>query len=167
VCHGGEIVVPAGPKLLLAIAEAEGIWSEQLRVPLPEAGGGDNNQPFRPDLHRAATWRHPLSTSDRGRAFRILECLKRHRGTALGGDITVTRQDDADAYLSVAFGPSIQRSADELETMATDLINQIIGAGAAVDLSLRIDGTRFESGTALVEAAKELEEPLEASEVRQ
>jgi hypothetical protein len=93
--------------------------------------------------------------------------LKRHRGTALGGDITVARQGDAEAYLSVAFGPGVQRSAEALEALATDLVNQIMIDGTAIDLSLRIDTIRFESGTALVEAALELEEPLQANEVRQ
>ena len=51
-----------------------------------------------------------------------------------------------------AASPGIQRSAEEPETLATDLITQIMVDGAAVDLSRRIDGTRFESGTALAEA---------------
>ena len=80
VCDTGEVVAPEGRDLLLAIAEAEGIWSEQLRVDVPKAGAGaDGEQTFKPDLHRPAEWRRRLSTSDRGRAFKILECLKRHR----------------------------------------------------------------------------------------
>jgi hypothetical protein len=36
-----------------------------------------------------------------------------------------------------------------------------------VDVTLAIASTRFDSGAALIEAAKELDEPLAADEVRQ
>ena len=67
----------------------------------------------------------------------------------------------------MSFGPNITRSAEALEQLAVDLIGQLTGDGGAADLPLVIASCRFDSGTALVEAAKELEEPLKADEVRQ
>jgi hypothetical protein len=163
VCDTGEVVVPEGRDVLLVIAEAEGIWSDQLRVDVPQAGAGvDGQETFKPDLHRPAEWRRRLSTSDRGRAFRILECLKRHRGTTAGADVTVSLQGGLDDYISMAFGPNVTRSAEAMERIAVDLVGQLTGDGGAADVSLVIASTRFDSGTALVEAAKELEEPLTA-----
>jgi hypothetical protein len=167
VCDGGAVLVPDGCDLLLAVAEAEGIWSEQLRVDVPKASDGGDGQAFEPDLTRPALWRRKLNTSDRGQAFRLLECLKRHRADATGADLTVSLQGRSDDYIAMNFGPSTIRSAEALEGIAVDLIGQLTGNGGAADVSLRIDGTRFPSGTALVEAAKELGEPLRADEVRQ
>ena len=59
------------------------------------------------------------------------------------------------------------RPAEELERIAVDLVGQLTSDGVMADVSLVITSTRFDSGTALVEAAKELEEPLKADEVRQ
>ena len=168
VCDTGEVVAQEGRDVLLAIAEAEGIWSEQLRVDVPKAGAGaDGGETFKPDLHRPAEWRRRLSTSDRGRAFKILECLKRHRGTTAGADVTVSLQSRSDEYIVMTFGPNVTRSAEELEQIAVDLVGQLTGNGGTADVSLLIASTRFDSGTALVEAAKELEEPLKSDEVRQ
>jgi hypothetical protein len=167
VCDTGEVIVPEGRDILLAIAEAEGIWSDQLRVDVPRAGAGVGQEAFRPDLHRPAEWRRRLSTSDRGRTFKILECLKRHRGTTAGADVTVSLRGRSDDYIAMTFGPNVTRPAEELERIAVDLVGQLTSDGVTADVSLVITSTRFDSGTALVEAAKELEEPLKADEVRQ
>jgi hypothetical protein len=168
VCDAGEVTVPDGHDLLLAVAEAQGIWSEQLRADVPKVGAGDNGvTAFQPDLHRPAEWRRRLSTSDRGRAFKILECLERHRAETAGADINVSLQGRPDDYIAMSFGPNIIRTPDNLETLTTDLIGQVSPDGAAAEVSLVIASTRFSSGTALVEAAKELDEPLKGDEVRQ
>ena len=51
--------------------------------------------------------------------------------------------------------------------LADDLVGQVASDGAAADVALVIPIARFSSGTALVEAAKELGEPLNGDEVRQ
>ena len=168
ICDTGEVIVPDGHDLLLAVAEGQGIWSEQLRVDVPKAGAGDNGgMAFQPDLHRRAEWRRRLSTSDRGRAFKILECLKRHRAATAGADINISLQGRPDDYIAMSFGPNIIRTPVALEMLAEDLVGQIAPDGGAAEVSLVIASTRFSSGTALVEAAKELGEPLKGDEVRQ
>jgi hypothetical protein len=67
----------------------------------------------------------------------------------------------------MSFGPNITRTPDALEMLADDLVGQVAPDGAAADVALVIPSTRFSSGTALVEAAKELGEPLKGDEVRQ
>lgn len=155
VCDTGEVVVPQGRDMLLAIAEAE----------VPMANGGDGS--FEPDLTRPADWRRRLKTSDRGRAFKILECLKRHRATTAGADINVALSGRSESYIAMAYGPNVTRTADAIENIAVDLVGQLAGDGEAVDVTLAIASTHFDSGAALIETAKELEEPLVADEVRQ
>ena len=168
VCDDGEVIVTDGHDLLLAVAEAQGIWSEQLRVDVPKASAGQNgDMAFQPDLHRPAEWRHRLSTSDRGRVYKILQCLKRHRAETAGADINVSLQGRPDDYIAMSFGPNITRTAVALEMLADDLVSQVAPEGAAADVALVIPSSRFSSGTALVEAAKELDEPLKGDEVRQ
>jgi hypothetical protein len=168
VCDTGEVIVPDGRDLLLAIAEAQGLWSEQLRVDLPQGyGGGHGEMAFRPDPHQPAEWRRRLRTSDRGRAFKILECLARHRAITAGADINVSLQGGPDNYIAMSFGPNITRPPGDLETIASDLIGQVAGDEGRADVSLVIATNRFPSGAALIEAAKELDEPLLGEEVRQ
>jgi hypothetical protein len=168
VCDTGEVVAPDGRDVLLAIAEAQGIWSEQLRVDVPRAyGADDGGTTFRPDPQRPAEWRRRLHTGDRGRAFKILECLKRHRAVTAGADINVSLQGGPDSYIAMSFGPNVTRAPDELENVASDFIRQIAGDQAQADFSLVITSTRFSSGAALSEAARELEQPLLGDEVRQ
>jgi hypothetical protein len=166
VCNTGEVIVPDGREVLLAIAEAQGIWSDLLRVEVPTAAG-NGGLTFEPDPHRPAEWRRRLVSGDRGRAFKILECLKRHRATTAGADITVSLQGRSDDYIVTNFGPGIARSPEDLETLAVQLVSEVTANGGAADVSLIIPNTRFASGTALVEAAKELDEPLKPDEVRQ
>ena len=168
VCDTGEVVVPDGRDVLLAIAEAQGIWSEQLRVDIPRAyGGDDGGTAFMPDRQKPAEWRRRLQTGDRGRAFKILECLKRHRAVTAGADINVSLEGGPDSYIAMSFGPNIIRAPEELETIASDLIGQIAGDQGQADFFLVITSTRFSSGAALTEAARELDQPLLGDEVRQ
>jgi hypothetical protein len=165
VCDGGEIIVPEGRDVLLAIVEAQGIWSEQLRVDVPRAAAGPGGADYQPDPQRPAEWRRRLVANDRGRAFKIIECLKRHRASAAGTDITVSVPGESDDYIAMSFGPNIIRAAEQLEAVALGLIGQL--TGGAADVRLVIPTMRFPSGTALLEAAKELQEPLKGDEVRQ
>ena len=92
---------------------------------------------------------------------------KRHRAETAGADINVSLQGRPDDYIAMSFGPNIVRTPDALATLTTDLIGQVSPDGAGAEVSLVIASTRFASGTALVEAAKELDEPLKGDEVRQ
>jgi hypothetical protein len=159
----GEIIIPDGRDVLLAIADAQGIWSEPLRVDVPHAAPGSGD--YQPNLERPAEWRHRLTTNDRARAFKIIECLKRHRASVEGVDITVSIPDRSDDYITMGFGPSIIRTAEQIEAVALDLIGQL--TNGAADVRLLIPTMKFPSGTALVEAAKELEQQLKGDEVRQ
>jgi hypothetical protein len=158
VCDDGEVIVPDGRDVLLAIAEAQGIWSDPLRVDVPVAARGGAE--FQPDPHRPAQWSRRLASADRGRAFRILECLKRHRATIAGADITVSLQGRPDDYITMTFGPGIMRTSENLEARTSELVSELAGDAAVADVSLIIRNTAFASGTALVEAAKELNETL-------
>lgn len=73
--YDGEIAVPERRELLLAMAEASGIWSEQLRIDIPRTqhGGGDQ---LAIDAARPAEWRHRLKCPDRRRTFEVLAILK-------------------------------------------------------------------------------------------
>jgi hypothetical protein len=162
-----EVIVPDGRDVLLAIAEARGIWSEQIRVDVPNAGVGTGGADFNPDLHRPAEWRRRLTANERGRSFKILESLKRHRAITAGVDVTVSLQGNADDYIVMNFGPNVTRTSEEIERIAIDLVDQLGTDGGVPDVALIVHTTRFDSGTALVEAAKELGLPLQADEVRQ
>jgi hypothetical protein len=64
------------------------------------------------------------------------------------------------------FGRNIFRSADNVEHLAMELLQQL-GSNGQSEVTLSIARIRFDSGTALIEAAKELNEPLISDEVKQ
>jgi hypothetical protein len=163
--YSGEIAVPPGHELLLAIAEHGGIWSDQLSVPLPKHSGSGGGE-FKPDPSRKAEWNRRLTRGDRRQAFQMLEIVKRLGGLVGGADIMVQLPRSDNDWIQMQFGRNIFRSADDVEHLAMELLQQL-GSNGQSEVTLSVARIRFDSGTALIEAAKELNEPLISDEVKQ
>ncbi len=169
--HGGiydsEIEVPDGRELLLAIAEASGVWSEQLRVDIPKHrpddgdGGGLIIDPARP-----AEWRHRLKCQDRGRAFAVLEILKRLGASIGGAQINVAMPDSSEDWIDLSFGSRLLKTAADIEALAIELAERL-SRDPQPELSLNIQWLKLPTGAALIELAKELGETLIEGEIRQ
>lgn len=162
--YDGEIPIPEDCDLLLAIAEASGIWSEQFRVAIPRSSGG--REPLPIDPGRPAEWRCRLKFPDRRRSFEVLGILKRFGGEIGGAQIDVSMPGSSEEWISLGFGRNLLRTAEFLESKATELASDL-GREDQPDLSLNISRIKFPTGRALGEAAKELGEEPQAGDVVQ
>ena len=167
--YGGEFTLPAGATMLQAYAECEGVEAEPFNpVPLPKDGiAGGCDRPFRPQANRPATWRRRLQTHDRRRTFEILASLQRLRGGVAGTEVYVSDAADSSRWVQSSAGEGMVWPAARLEERVLDMIKELGGDEGAAQVSLTITCTRFDSGTALEEAAKELNEEVAADEVQQ
>jgi hypothetical protein len=165
--YNGEFAVPAGTQLVQAIAEHAGIISGATRVIIPATSGNGGTQ-FKPSPTQKALWTRPLSRGDRGGSYRLLAALRRHAAKVSGATINVSvgRSED---WINVSFGRSIVRSAAQIEEIVERYSKELQEKekGSTVEVALDILQTSFDSGAALEEAAKELDEPLNSDEVKQ
>jgi hypothetical protein len=162
--YDGEIVVPQTCDMLLAVADASGIWSEQLKVTIPK--GEDEPEPVDIDPLQPAEWRLRLKCPDRRRSFEVLGILKRFDAEVGGAQINLSMPNSTEDWISLSFGQNVLRTAEFLETKAEELASNL-GCQPQPDLGLNISRIKFATGRALVEAAKELGEVLKPGEVVQ
>jgi hypothetical protein len=162
--YDGEIVVPQNCDMVLAIAEASGIWSEQLKVPIPR--GEDESEPVDIDPLQPAEWRLRLKCPDRRRSFEVLGILKRFDAEIGGAQINLSMPNSTEDWISLSFGQNVLRTAEFLETRADELASNL-GLQPQPDLDLNISRIKFPTGRALMETAKELGEVPRPGEVVQ
>jgi hypothetical protein len=162
--YEGDIVVPQDCDILLAIAEASGIWSEQLRVPIPK--GESESESVDIDPLQPAEWRPRLKCPDRRRSFEVLSILKRFGGEIGGAQINLSMPNSTEDWISLSFGQNVLRTAEFLETKAEELASNLSSQSQS-DLDLNISRIKFATGRALVEAARELGEVPKPGEVVQ
>ncbi|MCM8594871.1 DUF499 domain-containing protein [Accumulibacter sp.] len=163
--YDGEIEVPDGRELLLAMAEASGIWSELLHVDIPRVKEGDGDS-VAIDPARPAEWRHRLKCPDRRRTFEVLAILKRLGGEIGGAQINASLPNSTEDWINLSFGRNLAKPAEDIEKLATELAGRL-GQDPQPDLDLNISRLMFATGQALIEAAKELGETLRPDEVKQ
>jgi len=161
ICDG-EVMVPAGTEILLAVAEAAGEWSDVRRVPIPRADDdGPGIDPTRP-----AEWRHALRCPDRHRSFEVLGILKRFEARLCGAQLTADKPGSSEDWVTLSFGNGVQKPAADIEAQALALA-ALLGVEAQPGLALQARRMAFPSGQALIEAARELGEPLNPEFVKQ
>jgi hypothetical protein len=164
--YDGAFQAPASTKLVQAVAEQSGITSSVTQVPIPTIGGGPGSPKFRPNPTLRAEWTRRLSRSDRAGSYRLLQVLKRHAAKLSGAQVNVSVAG-SEHWIDVSFGRSIVRTAEEIEKIADTHVEELRQSGPTVAVALSVLHIFFDSGSALEEAARELEEPLNADEVKQ
>lgn len=164
--YDSEVAIPDGREVALAIAEAAGEWSEQSRIAIPkqQPGGGDVDPQATIDPSRPAEWRRRIRCDDRRRSFEVLAILGRMNGRAHGLRLMATAPQSTESYVDMTLGAGIRQSATDIEALAAQLLEKLGNGG---DLQLTVQRLSFESGRALIEAAKEMGEELRIEEVRQ
>lgn len=163
--YDGEVQVPAGTRVILAVAENSGIFSRVERIDLPDAPGPGDNGPAL-DPGRPAEWSARFMFGERRKAFAALECLKRLGGQLGGARLNVQVQGDSTRFLELTHGPAVFRQPADIEAVAADLEARL-GAAEQPNLQLFAARLSFPTGRALVEAARELGISIDTGEVRQ
>jgi hypothetical protein len=154
--------VPPGTRLVQAVAEQSDITSSVTKVPIPVMGGPQ----FTPNPTLRAEWTRRLSRTDRAGSYKLLGVFKRHAAKVGGAHLNVAVAG-SEHWIDVSFGRSIVRTADEIEKLADTYVEELRQSGPSVAVTLDMLHVYFDSGSALIEAARELNEPLNADEVKQ
>ncbi len=145
--YDGPTAVPDGASVL-AIAECDGVWSEQLSFKV------EPTPPKWPDLTKPTIWTGFPKRGDRTATFDALARLTRHRATIHGPTVRLRSTDaDAERYLDVRMGAKVKATPADIEALVLNLPAPL---QEGFDVELEIKRVVFPTGAAFVELAKEL-----------
>jgi len=153
--YEGEVTIPEGTRLVLAVAENAGIFSTVAEIRVPERPTGPDPKDPPLDPGKPAVWYDRFRFTDRRSAFAALDCLKRLQGELGGARLNVQVEGDAARFLELTCGPAVRMAPPEIEAAVAELEARL-QASEQPGLALYAASLIFPSGKALVEAAAEL-----------
>ncbi|MDI6716472.1 MAG: DUF499 domain-containing protein [Actinomycetota bacterium] len=142
--YDGEIIVPKNCTYVLAVAEAQGIYSENLQIKIDRAKGStitiDKNKPLK--LYKR------YETNDTAETYQELGLLKKHHAELSDVSVTFFRVDDnggdkdwvqliADASLKV----EIEKLENSMDTIRDNFMHE-----GKVNINLEYGSARFATG---------------------
>jgi hypothetical protein len=154
--YEGPFVIPDATRVVLAIAEADGLRSEVARFDVPADGTGG----VVVDANRAATWRRAHKRDATSGSYSLLEAAGRNNAE-LGGVVLTVAHDNRWAEFRVAEDVFLSPEA------VIDHANRLKEIIADGNLDLEVAVLRFESGTDLSGLVRDLKTELRPGEVVQ
>jgi hypothetical protein len=161
--YDGAIRVPAGCRMVLAVATAAGLDtpSEVCRIPISDGTGPGPGQ-F-PDPKTPATWAQRQKHDDVGKVWDFIQRLKDAPGLLAHDIELVAESQDGNQHVEFSGAADAGYTAEALEATATRL-QEIVGAGA---LRLAVGSMYFPTGQALLDWLKATNQPLDRAKVKQ
>ena len=161
--YDGPFAVPAGTRLVLAVAEGTGrgagVTSEEHRLTITTDGG--NGSGWQVDVARPATWARQQRVATTKETFELLARMRKHAASATGVRALV---QGAPHWLDLSFDDGLALGADQLEAALTALRALVPG-----DVQFEFEAQRlaFPSGQELLDWAEEARVQLAPTEVTQ
>jgi hypothetical protein len=160
--HGGvyhsEIIVPKNTTYVLAIAEAEGVYSEQLSIKLD----WDPNKNFEIDKKKKLTLYKQVRTNDTAETYKQLDLLKKHGAHIKDVIVTFYKTDsnnNDNGWIELTFDAKTSVNIEKLEeTMAS--IRKSFLEDTQVNINLEYDVTVFENGQSFIDWMTESKKSL-------
>ena len=153
--------VPAGSRVVCAIAGASdvGLYSEVLRVPIPQPGGTGPKL----DATKPARWTQRAKLDDAGAVWDFIQRLA-EAATVVAFDLQLTAES-IDGLQHVEYSGALDAgyTAASMKT-AADKLQEIVGAGA---LRMTVGSLGFATGQALLDWLKATNQPFDAAKVQQ
>jgi hypothetical protein len=149
-------VIPEGTRVILAMAEADGVRSATAKFDLP----ADGREGVVIDPRRPATWRHRHQFDDTSRSYAFLEAARQRHARLAGVALVVARDERWVEFrsaedISLDTGTVIEQ-ADRLKSLVTD-----------GNLDLRVEAMVFESGADLAGFISDVKLEIEPGELTQ
>lgn len=142
--YDGEIIVPRESTFVLAVAEAQGIYSETIQIKIDRTKGAcitiDRDKPLK--LYRRC------KTSDTAETYKELGLLKKHNAVLSDVIVTLYRVDDAGGekgWVELTVDASLKVEIERLENSIDLVRNNFMGEGK-VNISLEDGTVRFATG---------------------
>jgi cation transport regulator ChaB len=149
--------IPADCRVILAVAEGEGVKSLAVNIPAPQ---GKVDPAATIDRARAAVWKRGFKKDSTGETYQFLEAAKKH-GAELGGARLTIAKDARWIELNT---PDDAFHAVQRFEHGADLLKEFIPEGV---LSIDIGSLKFDSGQQLLDMVADLKTELKEGEVRQ
>ncbi|HOH73524.1 MAG TPA: DUF499 domain-containing protein [Syntrophales bacterium] len=149
--------IPSECRVVLAVAEGDGIKSPAVNIPAPQ---GKVDPAAALDRAKAAVWRRGFKKDATGETYRFLETAKKHDAELGGARLTIAK----DARWIELNTPDEEFHAVERFERGADLLKEFIPEGV---LSIDVAGMKFDSGQQLLDMVADLKTELKEGEVRQ
>lgn len=147
--YQSEVVVPKNTTFLLAIAEAEGIYSEQISIKLD----WDPNKKFEIDKSKKLTLYKQERTSDTSETYKQLDILKKHGAHIKDVIVTFFKTDEHntdDGWLELNIDAKTLVKIEKLESSMASIRESFL-EDTKVNINLEYGIVVFESGQAFID----------------
>lgn len=162
--HGGGIyhgpfVVPAGTRVVLAIAERDGVVSEPHRRDIH--GGDETRLEIDPAIPASWLRRHQLATTKE--TYDFLERVTRFEASMLAPRAVVAAPAGRDEWIELVFGERLRVTGEQLDARIRDLRAMLDESG----VELEVAGLAFPTGQHLLDWVELVKTELKQEEVEQ
>ena len=149
--------IPADCRVILAVAEGEGIKSSAVNIPAPQ---GKVDPAATIDRARAAVWKHAFKKDSTGETYQFLEAAKKHNADLGGARMTIAK--DA-RWIELNTPDDAFHAVGHFEHGA-DLLKEFVPDGV---LAIDIGSLKFDSGQQLLDMVADLKMEIKEGEVQQ
>lgn len=146
--HGGvyhsEIIVPKNSTYVLAVAEADEIYSEVLTIKIDR----ENKETLSVDKQKPLKLYKKYKTNDTAETYKELALLKKHKAQISEVFITFYRIDENNndkGWIEISVDSSTRVDIEKLENSMDNVRSNFMSEGR-VNISLEYNVTRFETG---------------------
>lgn len=157
--YEGDLVIPPGAALLLAVAEKDGLQSEVLRVEIPRHGGEE----VRIDPLLPATLNRPFKQDTTQETYLWLEQAEKAQAELLGLTLTISQSGAAREWVELTASDS-KRWPPAMIREVLEALRKAQGEG---QVSLQCQKIYFPTGQQLMDWAARLRLTLQPGEVKQ
>ncbi|PRR70126.1 DUF499 domain-containing protein [Clostridium thermopalmarium] len=160
--HGGiydsEVIIPKNATFVLAVAEAQGIYSDVLQVKIDWAKGETLNV----DKQKSLKLYKRHKTNDTAETYDELAKLKKHKAQISDVIITLYKVDESSnekGWIEITMDASIKADIEKLEASIDNIRSNFMSEGK-VNVSLEYGMARFESGQNFLDYVAEKKKTL-------
>lgn len=157
--YEGDFVVPSGSAVVLAVAQANGLESEVLQIPIP-TGRDTPETPI--DPLRPATWHHPHAFSSTKDSYEFLGRLKKHKARVSGMSVSIYGDAGDKEWIEL-----VAAEGKQIEPAMLEESLEAIRKLQPGQVSLSAQAIHFENGQDLLDWVAEVKTQLQAREVKQ
>jgi hypothetical protein len=154
--YEGEFPIPPGTSLVLAVAERDGIISDELRIPITQA------EEIKIDPHRPVLFKRKTNCSTTQETYQWLEGLEKSQGEVIGITLTISQPGTSREWIELDTSEGKRLTPSQIREVL-DVLRRLQADG---QVSLETQGLYFPSGEQLQDWAARMKIELTPSEVK-
>ncbi len=149
--------IPEDCRVILAIAEGDGVKSQPVNIPAPK---GKVDIASTIDRTKAAIWKRSFKKDSTGETYQFLEISKKHGGELGSVSLIIAKET---RWIQLTTPDDVFHAIEHFEHGA-DVLKEFIPEGV---LSIDVGSLKFDSGQQLLDMVADLKMELKEGEVRQ